>query len=111
MLSGEFELYRVSRGLVALDDPVKIHILRFLDRERGFGEIVLRLRKAKSTVSYHLSALEEEDLVLSRPHPESRREKLYRRSGELLMAVRPGAPGAGMAVTFTDLWAATFRKP
>lgn len=111
MLSGEFELYRVDRGLVALDDPVKIRILHLLDRERNFGEIVRRLQKAKSTVSYHLSTLEGEALVHSRPHPESRREKLYRRTGDLLMAVRPGTPGAGMAVTFTDLWAATFRKP
>ncbi len=110
MLSGEFELYRVPQGLAALDDPVKIRILHFLERERSFGEIVRQVRRAKSTVSYHLADLEERSLVHSRPHPRSRREKLYNRTGDLLIAVRPGAPGAGMAVTFTDLWADTFRK-
>lgn len=110
MLAREFELYRVSSGFVTIDDPVKMRILHYLGgEERGFGDIVRALRKAKSTVSYHLLGLEEHRLVRSRLHPESRREKIYSRTGDLLMAVRPGS-GRNMAVTFTDLWTSTFQK-
>ncbi|HIH43831.1 MAG TPA: ArsR family transcriptional regulator [Candidatus Methanoperedenaceae archaeon] len=65
-------------GIVALDSPVKIKIIEFLTFEnKTFDELVEATRKAKSTVSVHLSDLEKLGLIVARADPQDRRKKLY----------------------------------
>ncbi|MGB3908209.1 MAG: ArsR family transcriptional regulator [Methanomethylovorans sp.] len=71
-------LFSNGDGFVALNSPVKIQILDFLEScSRSFDEIVKHTGKAKSTVSVHLNDLRSFGLVEEEYDQEDKRRKTY----------------------------------
>lgn len=72
------ELFSTDRGILAVQSPVKKRILHLLSEgEKTEKEIEGKLNRAKSTISVHLSDLEELGLIDERPYPPDRRKKLF----------------------------------
>lgn len=72
------ELFSTSSGVLPVQSLPQTEILTLLRaRERPFDEIVRFSGKAKSTVSVHLKAMEEEGIVGSRADPADSRRKIF----------------------------------
>jgi predicted hydrocarbon binding protein len=71
-------LLSTQNGMVALDSPVKLKILKLLGNgTTSFDELVEKSRKAKSTISVHLHDLEELNLIQEKTFPNDRRKKYF----------------------------------
>lgn len=67
-----------DNGMVALDSPVKLKILKLLENgTKSFDELVEKSDKAKSTVSVHLHDLEQLDLIQEKTFPTDKRKKYF----------------------------------
>jgi predicted hydrocarbon binding protein/predicted transcriptional regulator len=67
-----------DNGMVALDSPVKLKILKLLENgTKSFDELVEKSDKAKSTVSVHLHDLEQLDLIQEKTFPNDKRKKYF----------------------------------
>ncbi len=65
-------------GIVALDSPVKLKILQFLEKNSAsFEELVEQSTKAKSTISVHLHDLKNLNLIKEKTYPKDKRKKYY----------------------------------
>jgi uncharacterized protein len=75
-------LFATEEGVRTVDSPVRSQILAVLSgHELSFQEIVQSTRKAKSTISAHLSALLKEGIIGEKPDlTDSRRKIFYIRS-------------------------------
>ena len=71
-------LFATSKGIRAIDSPVKSKILSMLRKgELSFDQIVASSSKAKSTVSVHLKKLVDEGIISSKPDPKDARKKIF----------------------------------
>ncbi len=71
-------LFATSKGIRAIDSPVKAKILSMLrEGELSFDQIVASSGKAKSTVSVHLKKLVDEGIIGSKPDPQDARKKIF----------------------------------
>lgn len=71
-------LFATSKGIRAIDSPVKAKILSMLRKgELSFDQIVVSSGKAKSTVSVHLKKLVDEGIIGSKPDPQDARKKIF----------------------------------
>lgn len=71
-------LFATSKGIRAIDSPVKSKILSMLrEGELSFDQIVASSGKAKSTVSVHLKKLVDERIIGSKPDPQDARKKIF----------------------------------
>lgn len=71
-------LFSTKDGMVALDSPIKLKILKFIGNDsRSFEEIVDETLKAKSTVSVHLKDLINQNIILEQRDSNDRRRKYY----------------------------------
>ena len=85
MIHNKVELYSTGRGIVMIDDVVKMRIMHALiESNMSFDEIVQLVGKAKSTTSVHLEKLEEDGLISSIHDPDDTRKKIYRNKAYLL---------------------------
>ncbi len=67
-----------DNGMVALDSPVKLKILKLLSNgTASFDELVEKSKKAKSTISVHLHDLEELNLIQEKTFPDDKRKKYF----------------------------------
>ncbi len=67
-----------DNGMVALDSPVKLKILKLLENgTKSFDELVEKSNKAKSTISVHLHDLEELNLIQEKTFPNDKRKKYF----------------------------------
>lgn len=67
-----------DNGMVALDSPVKLKILKLLENgTKSFDELVENSNKAKSTISVHLHDLEELNLIQGKSFPDDKRKKYF----------------------------------
>ena len=81
----QIELFATSKGVRAIDSPVKTKILSMLrEGELNFDQIVELSGKAKSTVSVHLKKLITEGIIDSKPDPKDARKKIFFISSEYL---------------------------
>ncbi len=84
-MEDDTEIFSTGRGVLAVKSPVKRKILHMVSNEgKTGGEIRDNLGKAKSTISVHLSDLEELGLIEERVCPSDGRKKIYSLSGDLL---------------------------
>lgn len=81
-----FEIWQVGAGVVPVDSPVRLRILRQLEHgPRTLSELVAATRKAKSTLSaLHMPPLLKAGLVTQAPDPGDARVKWYRLQGSRL---------------------------
>ena len=76
--NAQIELFATSKGVRAIDSPVKAKILSMLrEGELSFDQIVALSGKAKSTVSVHLKKLVDEGIIGSKPDPKDARKKIF----------------------------------
>lgn len=81
----QIELFATSKGVRAVDSPVKAKILSTLrEGELSFDQIVELSGKAKSTVSVHLKKLVNEGIIASKSDPEDARKKIFFINSEYL---------------------------
>jgi len=81
----QIELFATSKGVYAIDSPVRVKILSMLRKnELSFDHIVALSGKAKSTVSVHLKKLVDEGIIDSKPDPEDARKKIFFINSEYL---------------------------
>ncbi len=81
----QIELFATSKGVRAVDSPVKAKILSMLrNGELSFDQIVESSGKAKSTVSVHLKKLVNEGIIDSKPDPNDARKKIFFINSEYL---------------------------
>jgi predicted hydrocarbon binding protein len=81
----QIELFATSKGVRAIDSPVKSKILSMLrEGELNFDQIVELSGKAKSTVSVHLKKLVSEGIIDSKPNPKDARKKIFFINSEYL---------------------------
>jgi predicted hydrocarbon binding protein len=81
----QIELFATSKGVRAIDSPVKAKILSMLrEGELNFDQIVELSGKAKSTVSVHLKKLVNEGIIDSKPNPKDARKKIFFINSEYL---------------------------
>ncbi len=81
----QIELFATSKGVYAIDSPVRIKILSMLRKnELSFDRIVALSGKAKSTVSVHLKKLVDEGIIDSKPNPDDARKKIFFINSEYL---------------------------
>lgn len=67
-----------DNGMVALDSPVKLKILKLLENgTKSFDELVEKSDKAKSTVSVHLHDLVQLNLIQEKTFPNDKRKKYF----------------------------------
>ncbi|MCZ7398747.1 MAG: winged helix-turn-helix domain-containing protein [Candidatus Methanoperedens sp.] len=67
-----------DNGMVALDSPVKLKILKLLENgTKSFDELVEKSDKAKSTISVHLHDLEQLNLIQEKTFPNDKRKKYF----------------------------------
>lgn len=72
------EIFSTDNGILTIKSPVKKEILSLLnDGEKTGREIREELNRAKSTISVHLSDLEELGLIEERPCPSDKRKKIF----------------------------------
>lgn len=95
--AGEIELTRV---LHALSDPLRLDVVRQLDREGGQTCAALDCGRPKSSMSHHFRVLRDAGVVRTRTDGaahmnELRREELDRLFPGLLDAVLAGAAAPG----------------
>ncbi|MBW6451359.1 MAG: MarR family transcriptional regulator [DPANN group archaeon] len=73
-----FELYGADRTIVLFDNNVKTKIMHFISKsERTFDEIVIFVKRSKSTVSDILTSMEQSGLIISKRDPLDKRKKTY----------------------------------
>lgn len=78
MKKSEFEMFFTNDGIVSLNSPIKIKIMKILNKSKtSFEELVKKLKRAKSTISVHLEDLEKMKLISSEFHPNDKRKKIY----------------------------------
>lgn len=83
--SRQIELFATSKGVRAVDSPVKAKILSMLrEGELSFDQIVELSGKAKSTVSVHLKKLVSDGIIASKPDPDDARKKIFFINSEYL---------------------------
>ncbi|HUV83878.1 MAG TPA: V4R domain-containing protein [archaeon] len=71
-------IFSTKDGMVALDGPVKLKILKFIGNKcRPFEDIVKETCKAKSTISVHLKDLLEQNIILEQRDCTDKRKKYY----------------------------------
>jgi predicted hydrocarbon binding protein len=71
-------IFSTKDGMVALDSPVKLKILKFIgNQSRPFEDIVRETCKAKSTISVHLKDLLEQKIILEQKDRADKRKKYY----------------------------------
>ncbi|MGF7117433.1 V4R domain-containing protein [Methanobacterium oryzae] len=81
----QIELFATSKGVYAIDSPVRVKILSMLRKnELSFDQIVALSGKAKSTISVHLKKLVDEGIIDSKPDPEDARKKIFFINSEYL---------------------------
>jgi len=81
----QIELFATSKGVYAIDSPVRVKILSMLkEGQLSFDEIVELSGRAKSTVSAHLKALKKEGIIDSKYDPRDRRKKIFFINSEYL---------------------------
>lgn len=84
-MGNKIKLFSTSKGVRAIDSPVKTQILSMLKKgELNFDQIVESSQKAKSTVSVHLKKLVNEGIINSKPDPDDSRKKIFFMSSEYL---------------------------
>lgn len=67
-----------DNGMVALDSPVKLKILKLLENgTKSFDELVEKSDKAKSTISVHLHDLEQMNLIQEKTFTNDKRKKYF----------------------------------
>lgn len=72
------EIFSTDNGILTVKNPVKRRILSLLsDGEKTGSEIREELDRAKSTISVHLSDLEELGLIEESPCPTDNRKKIF----------------------------------
>lgn len=83
--NAQIKLFATSKGIQAVDSPVKAKILSMLrEGELNFDQIVELSGKAKSTVSVHLKKLVNDGIIDSKPDPKDSRKKIFFISSEYL---------------------------
>jgi predicted hydrocarbon binding protein len=71
-------IFSTENGIVALDSPVKLRIIEFIqDQPRSFEDVVNECCKAKSTISVHLKDLLMKNIILEQKDPSDKRKKYY----------------------------------
>lgn len=71
-------IFSTENGMVALESPVKLKILKFIyDQPRYFEDVVNECCKAKSTISVHLKDLVRQNIILEQKDPFDKRKKYY----------------------------------
>ena len=72
------KLFSTPEGINVIKSPMKAQILSLLEKnEMSFDRIVEHTGKSKSTVSEHLQALVDDEIIDYRPDPEDRRRKIF----------------------------------
>ena len=72
------EFFSTEKGLSIIKSPMKAKIISLLKKnEMRFDKIVEKTKKSKSTVSEHLKALVDENIIGEKPDPEDRRKKIF----------------------------------
>ncbi|KXB06334.1 hypothetical protein AKJ51_03860 [candidate division MSBL1 archaeon SCGC-AAA382A20] len=78
MLNNKAEMFSTKKGVIAVKSPVKQKILHKLaNGEKTGREIRKNLERAKSTISVHLSDLEELGLIKEKTCSSDKRKKVY----------------------------------
>ena len=84
-------IFSTSRGAVVIKSKTKNDIIHLLmGGDKTSREIRKELGKAKSTISVHLSDLEDLGLIKEKTHPDDKRKKIFSLNTKLLgMSERP----------------------
>lgn len=84
------EIFSTEKGILAVRGPVKKKILNLLSQGEKTGkEIRKKTGKAKSTISVHLTDLEETGLIEEKVDPSDERKKIYSLTADLLGKSQP----------------------
>ncbi len=74
----DVKFFSTPEGINVIKSPMKIEILSLLEKEdMSFDRIVEYTGKSKSTVSEHLQALVDDDIIGNRPDNIDRRRKIF----------------------------------
>lgn len=72
------EFFSTEEGINIIKSPMKAEIISLLKKnEMSFDKIVENTGKSKSTVSEHLQALVDQDIIDQKPDPDDRRRKIF----------------------------------
>ena len=72
------EFFSTEEGINIIKSPMKAEIISLLRKnEMSFDKIVEYTGKSKSTVSEHLQALVDQDIIGQKPDPDDRRRKIF----------------------------------
>lgn len=72
------EFFSTPEGINIIKSPMKAEIISLLkNNEMSFDKIVENTVKSKSTVSEHLQALVDQDIIGQKPDPDDRRRKIF----------------------------------
>lgn len=72
------KIFSTPDGVSVIKSPMKAQILSLLEEdEMSFDRIVEHTGKSKSTVSEHLQALVDDEIIDYKPDPEDRRRKIF----------------------------------
>lgn len=72
------EFFSTENGINIIKSPMKAEIISLLKKsEMSFDKIVENTGKSKSTVSEHLQALVDQDIIGQKPDPDDRRRKIF----------------------------------
>ena len=72
------ELFSTKKGLNIIKSPMKTKIIELRkENEMSFDKIVEKTNKSKSTVSEHLKALVDQDIIDQKPDQKDRRKKIF----------------------------------
>jgi len=72
------EFFSTDNGINIVKSPMKAQIVSLLkDNEMNFDRIVENTGKSKSTVSEHLQALVDENIIGEKQDPQDRRKKIF----------------------------------
>lgn len=78
MKKSNIELFSTKDGINIIKSPMKADIVSILNKnEMNFDKIVEHTGKSKSTVSEHLQALVDEEIIGEKPDEEDRRKKIF----------------------------------
>ncbi|MGZ7208336.1 MAG: V4R domain-containing protein [Methanobacterium sp.] len=72
------EFFSTDKGLSIIKSPMKAEIISLLRKnEMSFDKIVESTAKSKSTISEHLKALVDQNIIGQKPDPEDHRKKIF----------------------------------
>lgn len=72
------EFFSTENGINIIKSPMKAEIISLLkNNEMSFDKIVENTGKSKSTVSEHLQALVDQEIIGQKPDPDDRRRKIF----------------------------------